>query len=422
MRSVAPRRWIAARVYYGWVVAAACLLASMAVFGTSYAFGVFFEAFLRSFDASRAALAAAFGLQTCVLYAAGVGAGRLVGRHGQRRVAAAGGLLTTVGLAATAAARSYAELLLGFGVVSAAGMAGLYVVGYATVPLWFRRRRGTAAGIAAAGLGVGLVAVPPATDRLIAAAGWRPAMALLAAAVALVSLVVVGLLADRPDAVGADVSVEFGADGWGESGGSSAGDAAAGRPADGEIRRTVRSRRFALVFVGWVLAFAPLYVVLSHVVLHAGDVGVGRRVGVLAVTAIGAATTVSRVGTGVLSDRFGRVRTFVACAAVMGVSTAAFGLAPAAPSFLAIAVAFGVGYGGCGGLLGPVVADLFGSDDLTTLYAVVSLSFAVAGLAAPPLAGRAFDALGTYTPALVAAGAAGVLGAGCVAAAGVTGR
>lgn len=406
------RRRLAGRVYYGWVVVVACFLASMATFGSTYAFGVFYDALLDAFDASRTALAAAFGLQTALIYVAGVGAGRVVETHGGRRVSAASGVLLAGGLAWTAVARSYAELLVAFGVVAATGMAGLYVVGYATVPRWFGRRRGTAVGVASAGLGVGLVAVPAAADRLIAAVGWRAAMAALAATVGLVAAVVALLFADDPADVGAEVGAraEFGA-----VGGADGRDSPVDAPDAGA---TLRSPAFLLVAAGWTLTFAPLYVVLSHVVLHASDAGLGRAVGVAAITTLGLATTVTRFGIGALSDRVGRTRTFVLCAALMGAATAAFAVAPGRSAFLAAAVAFGVAYGGCGGLLGAQIADLFGEGALTRLFPVASLAFGVAGLAAPPAAGAAFEALGSYDPVLLVGGAVGVAGAGCVALAG----
>lgn len=86
-----------------------------------------------------------------------------------------------------------------------------------------------------------------------------------------------------------------------------------------------------------------------------------------------------------------------------------------APTFLAVVVVFGVGYGGCGGLIGALTADLFGNRSLNTLFALLSVAFAVAGLAAPPLAGLWFEIAGSYDLAFVAAGALGVVGAGCVA-------
>lgn len=398
-----PRRALASRVYYGWVIVAACFLASVTVFGTTYAFGVFYEVFIEAFDASRSRLAVVFGIQTALIYVAGVGAGQMVDRYGQRRVAAGSAAVLVAGLLWTAFARSYLELLAAFGVVAAVGMAGLYIVSYATLPIWFERRRGAATGLASAGLGVGLVVVPPGADAAIAALGWRSALLAVAGFVALLSLAMVALFADEPADVGADASTEFeDAPATGDG-----GDAV-------DVVAIATSSRFLLVFVGWTLIFTPLYVVLSHVVLHAASAGLGRSTGVLAIAVVGVATTVARVGVGPLSDRLGRPRAFVACGALLGAATAGLAAASTVAAFLGVVVVLGVGYGGCGGLIGAVSADLFGNRSLNTLFALLSVSFAVAGLVSPPLAGLWFETAGSYDVAFAVAGLVGVAGAGCV--------
>ena len=398
-----PRRALADRIYYGWVIVAACLLASMVVFGTSYAFGVFFDALLEEFDRSQAVVSAIFGLQTALLYGGAVVAGRFVDRSGRRVVAAAGSVMLTVGVLWTALARSFLEVALAFGVLTAFGMAALFVIAYATVPLWFRRRRGMAAGIAAAGLGVGLVVIPPGSSLLIDALGWRLALVCVALVSAVVLVVVVVLLADRPEEVGAESDVSF-AD-------TTRASDSVSKPSLSEI---VRSAPFLFMFAGWTLVFAPLYVVLSYAVLYTTDAGLGRSVGVFAITVVGITTTASRILIGVLSDRIGRTGTFVACAVLMGGSTTALVVTETAVAFLFVIACFGTGYGGCGGLLGPMVADVFGNQQLNSVFSIISLSFGVSGLLAPPAVGLVFASLGTYDPAFVAVGGAGVVGAGLV--------
>jgi len=402
----APRRWLADRVYYGWVVVGACLLASMAAFGTSYTFSVFFDALLEEFAVGRGPLGFVFGLQTALLFAGGLGAGRAVDRYGGRRVAAVAGAMLVTGLTWAALARSYLELLAAFGVLAGLGMGGLYVVGFATVPQWFERRRGTASGIAAAGTGVGLVTLPGAADRLISSVGWRAALLAVAGVAGLLALLVVLLFADRHADVGADPAVEF-ADG-------ADGVTAPSPEVSAATRGTIRSGPFLLVFLGWTFIYAPIYVLLSHVVLYAADAGFGRSTGVFAITVLGVTIVLARLGVGALSDRIGRVVTFVASGSLVGLSLLALPLAPTATAFLGGVVAFAVGYSGTGSLLSSMLADLFGNEGLNTMFGASSLAFGVAGLAAPPLAGYWFEAAGGYGPAFGAFGVVGLVGAGCI--------
>lgn len=402
---VAVRRTLARKIYYGWVITLTCFIATVAVFGSSYTFSVFYEPFLDSFDASRSEIALVFGAQTVLLYVVGVGMARLIEYRGQRLVIALSSAVLVVGLVWAAFARSYLELFLSLGVVSAVGLAGLYIVGWATLPQWFERRRGTATSVAASGTGVGLVVFPTVAEAVLAAHGWRTAMLALAGSMAVLLLLVVALFADSPAEVGADPRIEF-------------GEGARGAD-EGEDHRGVRdvvvSTPFVLVFAGWLLIYVPFYVVLSHVVLHAVDVGVGRATGVLALTVLGLLTTVTRAGIGPLADRGGRVRTFLVCSVFLGGATVALAASATTRSVLAAAAAIGVGYGGAGGLLGAVTADLFGNRSVTTLFALLSLSFGFAGLVAPPLAGAWFEAAGSYEVAFAVSGLAGVAGTGCTA-------
>ncbi|MFC7157174.1 MFS transporter [Halomarina halobia] len=417
------RRVLADRVYYGWVIVFASLLASMAVFGTSYAFGVFYDAFAGAFDVSRSLLAGVFGLQTALLYVVGVRAGQYVDRYGQRRVGAVSGLLFSAGLVWTALARSYLEVLAAFGVVTAVGMSGLFVISFATAPRWFYRRRGAATGIASSGLGVGLLVFPWGADVLIASFGWRVAMGTLAAVVAAISVIVVALFVDDPAAVGEEFedatrrSVNDADEGSDRPPGS-----ARDVPASNRIPPEVTTRRFVLVFSGWVLLSAPVYVLVSYVVLFATDAGFGRAAGVASITLVGLTSTIARFGIGSVSDRVGRTRTFVTCGVLMGAVICLIAGAPDATALFALVAVYGVGYGGFSGLFSALVADLFGSSNLNTLFPLMSLAFAVSGLVAPPLAGFGFELLGNYDPVFVAFGGGALVGSGFVALAGRIGE
>jgi MFS family permease len=398
-------------VYRGWYVVVGSFVGAFVVFGLSYAFGVFLGPIQRHLGLSRAGVSFVFSLQTVVIYVAAAILGVLADRFGGRRLLLVGALSLAAGGVWTSRADTYAELLVAYGVVTAVGLGAVYVVSYATVPRWFERRRGFATGIATAGLGLGMVAMAPAASALVGSVGWRMAILVLVLGGAVAVLVVVPLFADDPASLGVDTGDEF------------YGSVPEYEPSEwSRYRRDVTavatSRTFLLVFTGWVFIYGALYVVLVHVVPHAGDVGIGTGRGAFALAIVGLTTTVARIAVGGFADRVGRVRTFIACSLLMGAATLALPVVETALGLYAFAVAFGVAYGGNGALLSPLTADLFGTANANAIFGLVSLSFAVSGLVAPAAAGLVYDVIGTYTPAFVVAGLASVVGTGLIALAG----
>jgi len=403
---------LAERTYYGWIVAGCCFVAAGVMFGMTYSFSVFFDPLLSSFPVRLARISLVYGLQTFVVFVGAAGLGGALDRVGPRRLLAAGAVFLAAGLVGASYSSSYAALLATYGVVTGLGMGALYVAAYATVPLWFDRRRGAATGLASAGLGAGLLVVAPTAAELIARGGWRSALRALAAGFLVVLAAATYLMADRHGDVGADPAVEFPA---GRSGAATGvGDWRARLAAVGD---RVRSVPFALVVAGWALVYATLYVLVNHVVPFAERAGM-RWAGVATLTVVGVSTSAARLTVGPASDRIGRVRIFVACSAVMGAGLLALPFAREPVALFAVAVCFGVGYGGNGALLSPLIADLFGTDQLGTLYGLASVAFAVAGLAAPPLATVGYGGLGSYRPVFLVTGALGLVGAVCIGAAG----
>jgi MFS transporter, OFA family, oxalate/formate antiporter len=396
-------------VYYGWFVVGACFLGSLVVFGISYSFGVFFDRMLIEFGRSRGETSLVFGVQTFVMYVGAAVIGGFVDRYGTRRLLLGAMGLLAVGLGGVALSTSFVQVVLFYGVVTSLGLSIVYVVAFATIPRWFDRRRGFAGGLASAGTGVGMLLATPAASTLIVTIGWRSTYALfLIVALALLAIAV-SVIAGDPHQLDIDATGEF-PDGlvterrltsWRD-----------------QLRETVsvaRTPSFLFVLLGWVGIYTTLYVVFAHLVVYTTDAGMGRSVGVWALGLIGGATSLSRLVIGLVSDRFGRVRVFVTCSAVMGLSTLTLTATDSELGVYLFALVYGAAYGGNGALLSPLTADLFGADNINVVFGLVSVSFAISGLLAPPAAGVVYDAFANYAPAFAVAGALGVLGAGLVA-------
>ncbi|MFW6003216.1 MAG: MFS transporter [Halanaeroarchaeum sp.] len=401
-------------VYYGWIVAVAGFAAATVLFGLSYSIAVFFDPLLDAFPVGSGTVSLMFGVQTFIIYGGSVPGGTVVDTIGARRSALLASGLVVGGLGGASLATNFFVLLGWYGVVTGLGMSLLYVVAYTAVPRWFGRHRGLATGIASSGLGIGLLLIPPLAAWLVDLVGWRGAYRLLALGAGVILLVATYLIADSPRAVGADTETEF-----------PYGDPP--EPTRTPLREQIRavgdvatSLPFVAVLVGWLFVWTPLYIYMNHVVRFASETALPAGTGVAAISLVGVTTSLARVGVGSASDRLGRVPTFVASALLVAVTVPAMTLVADRLSFFALTVVFGIGYGGAGALLSPLVADLFGGENLGTVFGLASVSFAIGGLTAPAAAGLAFDAIGTYTPIFWVAGAVGMVGAGLIWVAGKT--
>lgn len=397
------------RPYYGWIVVFACFLGTFVVFGLSYSFGVFFERMIDEFGYSRGATSLAFGVQTLSLYVGASVIGAFVDRYGTRRMLVVGTVLLCAGLLLTSQSTSLVTLVFAYGIVMGLGMSVVYVVSYATVPRWFDRRQGFAAGVASAGLGVGMLVVAPGASWLVDIVGWRDAFLVLTAGTAVLLALMTLLIRDDPATAGRNPPTdEFERQPDSE-------DARSWREQYEAVRTIALKPSFLLLFGGWVLIYTTLYVVFAHLVVHGVDLGHSRAVGATAISIIGLFSAIGRVLIGYVGDVAGRVRVFVVCSVVMGGATVLLPLAHSVLAIFAFAAVYGFAYGGNGALFAPLTVDLFGRANINAVFGLVSMSFALSGLASPSLAGAGHDVLGTYDPVFVAAGVAALVGAVAVA-------
>jgi MFS family permease len=406
------RRLFADRdVYYGWVVVGTCFVGAMLVYGLINSFGVFLGHIVDAFGLSHARASTVFAVQTGVIYGGSALLGLLVDRYSIRRLYFVGAVLLGAGLFGASQAGSVLALTLWYGVVGGAGAALVIIISYVTPPRWFRERRGLATGIAASGAGVGTLVIPPLSAFLIDAVGWQNAYLALATGAVAVLLVAATLVAKTPETLTGGTRTDRDED--------RDEDRPSLREQVGDAAGTVRSGAFLLVLLGFGAVYAPSFAVSAHVVEYTASVDLGRTVGVVALSAIGVADVAGKFSVGYVSDRVQtrRVHVVALCAAALGAVTISLTISPTAVTVLALAAAFGLSRGGVGALMTPVLADLFGSDNLNTLYGVASLGLAVTGATVPFLVGLGYDLTGTFQLGLAGVGALSLLAAAAFVAA-----
>ena len=376
---------------YGWVVVWACFAALAVIFGVSYSFAAFFESFAREFDASRAEVSLVFGLSGLLYFVLGAFAGMLSDRFGPRVVAGAGMLCIAAALVGASHAGSMVQVTWAYGFGLGLGIALVYTPSIGCVQPWFTRRRGLAAGIASAGIGAGTLAVPLLAALAIDRWQWRGAMWALAAGVLLVGWTATLLLRPAPVAT------------------RRAGAAVSGTP----LAEALRSRRFHWLYAMCMLGAPSMFVPFAHLSASARDLGVAEAQAVGLVGLIGIGSLVGRFAVGALADRIGRPGALVGVTASLGLSMVLWWLARDGLALAVFALWMGLSYGGSVSLMPALCMDFFGARAVSSIIGTLYTGAALGNLAGPWVAGRVFDATGSYASVILGCAALSLLASFC---------
>lgn len=361
-----------------WGVAIGVALANAIGFGTTYAFGSFFDAMSDDFGSGRSATALVFSLTLLLFFGFGAVSGVLADRFGPRCMVIAGGVLFCGGLLLTSRTHDlvtgYVTYSIGVGLGGGCWVTPLL----ATVGSWFVRQRAQALGLAAAGSGLGTLVLSPLAARLIDAYGWRRAVVVLA---------VIG-------AVGLSIAVVL----------VKRAPVPPPKRAGAHLRAVSRTRAFKLLFVSALFMSGALYVPFAFAVTFAKEDGVPASRAALLIGLIGASSILGRLGLTSLSRRLGPVRLYQLCLAAQPLAYLLWLAAGGTyPVLVAFAVLLGVAYGGFVALGPEVVARLFGTTGLGAMIGLVYLGSGVGGFIGPVAAGGLADATDTHAvPILMA--------------------
>jgi MFS family permease len=143
-------------------------------------------------------------------------------------------------------------------------------------------------------------------------------------------------------------------------------------------------------------------------VTHGIDQGLTKIVAATAFGVSGFSSIAGRVGCGILADRFGAKRTLVVGLALQASMVFLYLFARDAGSFYALALVFGVAYGGVMPLYAIVTREYFGERIMGTAYGAVFL-ISTLGMGLGSFAGGAiYDRLGSYAWLFLGSAAIGV--------------
>lgn len=374
------------RIFYGYVIILCSFLILMTMWGAQYSFGVFFKPMLKEFGISRAVLSGAYSINLILVAVASIFSGKLSDKYGPRLVVTVCGSCLGISYLLMSQVQTIWQIYVIFGILCSISIAGSWVPLLSTIAKWFVTGRGLMCGLAAAGIGVGTMLLPPLAGFLISSFGWRTSYIIIGLGLLVVVIINAQMLKRDPSQIGLSA--------LGES--DQPGDSAWGYT----FREALRTRQFWLLSAVFLVLNGCLQTVLVHIVAHATDVGVLEVTAVTIISVIGGVSIVSKVGGGIAVDRLGNKPVAIMVTSLMCLSMIIIQFSDALAVLYVFAAIFAFSYGGFAAIQSPYVAELFGLKDHG---AILGFAMFIQGVGAfgPFVAGKIFDTNSSYRLAFV---------------------
>lgn len=376
-------------MFHGWrIVAVAALAQGVSAGATFYTYGVLLKPLAAEFQVSR--LAATMGL-TLLMIVQGLVApavGRALDRS-VRGVMALGATLLALGLLLLSQAQALWQVALVFSTLIAVGahMFGPLAASNAAAR-WFVLRRGRALGTVSLGATAGGLSFPPLATFLVESFGWRSAALALSGLVALLVVPLWLMVVNRPEDVGLHPD---------------GADETAPEPevaSDVTTALLLRSRNFWFITASIGLAWAPVAVVIAHLVPYTTDLGFSPGNAALLLSTYAFASGFGRFGVGVLSDHMDKRLALQLVVGTLALGWCAMLGAPGFPRLLAAGVVMGLSVGGIMPIWGALTGACFGRESFGRAMGLMNLPMLPFNVGGAPLAAYLFDQSQSYAGAL----------------------
>jgi len=364
--------------HWGLLLAASLVL--MLTMGARQTTGLFVDPIHRDTGLGIAGISLALAIGQFVWGAVQPVFGALADQRGPLPVLIGGGLLLALGLGVTPWIASQWGLVVGLGVLAAAGAgAGSFsVLIGATAHRLPASRRSFAAGLINAGGSLGQFVFAPLLQWMIGAAGWAMAMTALAAT-SLLTIPLAWPLRGRAPAPASD--------GAGADGGLRA-----------QLRVALRDRSYWCLHLGFFTCGLHIAFLVTHLPGEIALCGLPASVSAASIALIGLFNVAGSLIAGKLGERFRMKWLLFVMYASRAVLIALYLAAPPTPlTFYLFAAALGFTWLATVPPTAGLIGKLFGPRYLGTLFGLTLLSHQLGGFFGAWLGGVALERFGDYT-------------------------
>ncbi len=369
-----------------WVQMALGLLCMMAISSPQYVWTLFTKPFGTALNVGAAEIQVTFSILIVLQTFFSPFQGWLVERFGPRWLIAAGCALTGLSWVLAAKITSIWGLYLTYGLLGGLGTGIVYIGVVGQMVGWFPDRRGFAAGIVAAGYGMGAIATTfPISDSL-AAAGYAATLQQFGLIFGVVGVLAALGLRAPPASVVAQTRANS-------------------TVRDVTTTEMLRNPIFWLMFAMMTCMSTSGLMVTSQIGNFAADFGI-TKVMVWGFAALPLALTIDRFCNGLtrpffgwVSDRIGRENTMFLAFALEGCAMALWLATSSNPIlFVLLSGVVFFGWGEIFSLFPSTLTDTFGARFATKNYGCLYIAQGIGAIFGGPLASLLHERAGSWTP------------------------
>jgi sugar phosphate permease len=403
--------WLQRRgIHYSWVIAAVTFLTMLTMSAALGLPGAILQPLSKEFGWSNEQISSALALRFALFGLMGPFAAVLMERYGLRAVMFTGLAMVGAGMALATQATQLWHLFILWGVVLGlgTGMTAL-VLGAVVANRWFTARRGLVIGVLTASSATGQLAFLPLAAWIIEHAGWRYAVIPLFIGCAVIAVLALCLIRNRPSDIGlAPLGEEY-------VPGTAPAPAVAMnfRTPFVALREASGNRTFWILFgTFFICGLSTNGLVQTHFISLCGDYGMTALPAASVLAMMGAFDFFGTILSGWLSDRYDNRKLLFWYYGLRGLSL--FWLPHSTFSLYGLSL-FAVFYGLDWIATVPPTVKLagatFGKEKVGLVFGWIFAAHQIGAATAAYGAGLTRTLLLTYTPALYAAGAACLLAA-----------